>query len=484
MKALPMPTLPLAPTLTRLPARARRTRVAVASIALLLAVATTTSFAGPLDLAQAWQGAQTHDRELAVARLSYEASRTRAEQAQALGRPQVFASGTAGLAQQTSRMQGAQFSAPGLGTSGDVGFATSVTAGAALRWSVMAQHALVNAERDANRAQLGLAVQMGELAWQGARTDLMLRTAQRYYELALAEERVRVLQTQAQAVTRAATEAQDRYDLGAAPITDTHEARAALAEIQARLAAARADVRVRQQVLADSTGVPDPSARLPAAARAIASASASAANNAPNWPQRAADNAVAVRLQQRALELAEHEARKLSQGASTTVDLIAQAGQDRISGSGAFGQASQRGTQALVGVQVRVPLYTGGLRDAREREALLLAERARAQLEETRQQVARQAQALQHRLQAEQERLQALSQALTASQARLDATRLGRELGDRTTLDLLNAENHLAQTRLSQAEARVARQLHQLQLAALADALDEQVWLAGNAGLE
>lgn len=448
--------------------------------ALLLAAASAAG-AAPLDLAQAWSGAQTHDRELAVARLAHEASRTRADQAQALGRPQVFASGTAGLAQQSSRMEGAQFSAPGLGTSGDVGFATSVTGGAALRWSVMAQHALVNAERDANRAQLGLATQMGELAWQGARTDLMLRTAQRYYDLALAEERVRLLQAQAQAVGRAATEAQDRFDLGAAPITDTHEARAALAELQARLAAAHADVRVRQQALADSTGVAEPNARLP---RAATAADAGSTTRLDTWQQRAPEQGVAVRLQQLALDLAQHDARKLSRGASTTVDLVAQAGQDRLWGPGAYGSASQRGTQALVGVQVRVPLYTGGLRDAREREALLLAERARAQLDDTRQQVARQAHALRQGLLAEHERLAALTQALAASQARLDATRLGREVGDRTTLDLLNAENHLAQTRLAHAEARVAWHLRQLQLAALADVLDDGVWQQANAGLE
>ena len=44
--------------------------------------------------------------------------------------------------------------------------------------------------------------------------------------------------------------------------------------------------------------------------------------------------------------------------------------------------------------------------------------------------------------------LPALEQALNASLARLDATRLGREVGERTTLDLLNAENESATSRL------------------------------------
>jgi len=76
-------------------------------------------------------------------------------------------------------------------------------------------------------------------------------------------------------------------------------------------------------------------------------------------------------------------------------------------------------------------------------------------------------------LQVGAERVQALGQALQASEARLDATRTGLEVGHRTVLDLLNAENDTAATRLSLAQARSSLVLERLRLAALAGQLDE-----------
>ena len=48
-----------------------------------------------------------------------------------------------------------------------------------------------------------------------------------------------------------------------------------------------------------------------------------------------------------------------------------------------------------------------------------------------------------------------------------------REVGDRTLLDQLNAENDSAQARLALAQARVAQQLELLRLAAGSGSLDE-----------
>jgi outer membrane protein len=69
--------------------------------------------------------------------------------------------------------------------------------------------------------------------------------------------------------------------------------------------------------------------------------------------------------------------------------------------------------------------------------------------------------------------VQALDDALAASLARRDATQLGREVGQRTTLDLLNAENDTAAARLALAQARVGLLMDRLRLAALAGQLDE-----------
>ncbi|KAB0592762.1 TolC family protein, partial [Castellaniella defragrans] len=77
------------------------------------------------------------------------------------------------------------------------------------------------------------------------------------------------------------------------------------------------------------------------------------------------------------------------------------------------------------------------------------------------------------RLDAGAARIQALRQALEASAARRDATRLGVEEGERTTLDRLDAEREYAQAGLALDRALAALALDRLRLRALAGALDE-----------
>lgn len=138
----------------------------------------------------------------------------------------------------------------------------------------------------------------------------------------------------------------------------------------------------------------------------------------------------------------------------------------------------------MVGVAFNLPLYTGGWRSARLEESLRLQDKARAQLEQVRLQVGQQTRSAWLALQSGQARIAALEQALTASQARLEATRLGRQVGDRTTLDLLNAENDATAAELALLQGRVDLLLSRLRLRSFAGELDESDLQAVNARLE
>ena len=79
--------------------------------------------------------------------------------------------------------------------------------------------------------------------------------------------------------------------------------------------------------------------------------------------------------------------------------------------------------------------------------------------------------------------MQALAEALSASTSRRDATQIGLGVGQRTTLDMLNAENDSAAAQLALAQGRVGLLLDRLRLAALAGSLDETTLRSVNAEL-
>jgi len=436
--------------------------------------------AGAADLIDAWRAAQTHDPEFAAAQAARDAGQARREQGASLWRPTVQFSGAAGVGTNETSTNGARFSAPGFGTVDGASFDTSVTNGNLWRWSIQARQPLINRERDASKRQLELAADAADLEWRATQQTLMLRVAERYFDAALAAEALRVQQQQRAAVERALVEVRDRFKLGDAPVTDTHEASARAEAMRAEVLAAESALQLKRAALADLTGWTEAqmlTLQLPEGAGPQDVAALQ------QWLADVRNSNLQLRMLATNTEAARQEAAKHAALAAPSLDLVAMAGQDRQSGSGAYGWASNSLNNTMIGVQLNVPLYTGGYRSAREQETLRLADKAAADGDRQAQQVAQATRAAWLGLTVGASRLAALDEALRATRARLEATRLGRQVGDRSTLELLNAENDAAAAELAVQQARVALLLDRLRLAALGGGLDEMQLQLANSSL-
>jgi outer membrane protein len=344
-------------------------------------------FAQALDLSQTWQATLAHDPQIAVSQAARLAGTAKKQQAAALWRPSLVLSASAGATSADSTTTGANFSATGFPTSNGVEFNTSVTNGSSTRWTLGAKQPLLSAERSAQSKQLDIAASVSELEWESAQADLLLRTAQRYFDLLLATRKLEVLRQQQKSVDQAWVEAKDRFALGDKPVTDTHEALARSMVLQAQVLAAHNDLEMAQIVLAHATGLSlselqpmEPPAVVQFAEQnALESVIAQALANNP-----------LLRMQAAQVQVAQQEVAKFSALGSATLDVVAQSGQDRLSGSGDFGSASNTSNQRMLGLQWTLPIYTGGYRSARQEEALRLEDKARAELERSRQQISQQ----------------------------------------------------------------------------------------------
>jgi outer membrane protein len=446
----------------------------------VLAFLGATAQAQAADLLDAWRAAQGADMQYAAARSARLAGEARREQGASYWRPALQLSGSVGVANGETSVSGARFSAPGFGTVDGANFDTSVTGGTATSWALRAKQPLYSRERDANKRQLELSADVAELDWRAAEQALVLRVAERYFDVALATEALRVLQRQQQAVERSLAEARDRFKLGDAPVTDTHEAAARAQSVRAEVLAAQTQLTLKQAALNDITGWTG------TPVQTLAPGDSRWLQDLPgldHWLATAMGGNLQLRMQAAGIDVARQEVAKYSAEAAPTLDLVASVGQDRLSGSGDFGAAVTSAGNASIGIQLNVPLYTGGWRSARQDESLRLADKAVADREHQAQQVAQQTRAAWLGLTVGAARAAALNEALIASRSRLEATRIGRQVGERTTLELLNAENDAAMAELALQQARVALLLDRLRLAALAGQLDEAQLRTVNAGL-
>jgi outer membrane protein len=400
-------------------------------------------------------------------------------QAQSLWRPVVMGSATVGAMSADTRTTGAQFSVGGQPPMPG-SFATSASAAMSTRWSLQAKQALYSPERQAQQAQLQQAAGVAEWRADLAHQQFMLLTVQRYFQVLLAERQQQVLKNQLAAVERSLTEARDRFAIGDLPVTDTHEAAARASGLQAQWLAADSELQMARQVLAESTRLPTEALK-PQAPKVTEPVTASPTLDQVLTQVREANTG--LRLKKAQWDLARQEVRKHQARGGITLDLVAQAGRDRLSGDGDFGPSGNTQSQQMVGLSLNVPLYSGGYRSAKLQEAVSAQMQAEAEYELAVQQAQQQARSVWLALQTGPARLSALQAAWKASTARLDATRLGRQVGDRTTLDLLQAQNDAAQSELAWLRAQTELLQTRLQLDALTGSLSVNSLQAINAQL-
>ena len=440
-----------------------------------LFLADLASAAHAADLMSAWQAALARDPEIAAARALYELATFRQEQAKALWAPTVSVGGAVGIGGADSRTMGAQ----AMGQS-DVTFKTNVNAGALARGNISAQKAWISPEREAQSKQLELSAQVAQTQWQQAQQTLILRTAQRYFDVVGAEQTLNVLQRQQKAMQQAAAEINKRQSVGDASVMDVQEANARVSEIRAHVLTHENNLASKKVAYRQLTG------QEPTQLMSIASIHLTPANLADvnTWVQRAKQQSPSLQMMDLQQAIQGQEAKRVKAGNAITVDWVAQAQMDRLTGHGIYGNASHQMAQYMVGIQLNAPLSTGGMVESREREALKQVEKLRYDQEAVEQQVEQQVRDAWQSLSTAQARLQALSQSEQASKARLTSTRQAHRTGARTTNELLGAEHDAAQAELAVVQLRIQTAMEQLRLSAASGELGEAQLRQVNAWLK
>src|SRR5262249_14868446 len=127
----------------------------------------------------------------------------------------------------------------------------------------------------------------------------------------------------------------------------------------------------------------------------------------------------------------------------------------------------------IIGLQLAVPIYQGGLVTSKVREALANQEKSRQDLENSRRGADFAARQAFLGVTSGIAQVKALGAALISSQSSLDSTKRGQEVGVRTQVDVLNAQQLLFQTRRDRAQAAYNYVLSLLKLKAAVGKLSE-----------
>jgi outer membrane protein len=298
-------------------------------------------------------------------------------------------------------------------------------------------------------------VAVAEANYRAAQQNLLVRVSQAYFDVLAAEDTLRAAQATLEALSRQLEQADKRFEVGLIAITDVQEARAAHDSATAGVIAAKRTLAATQEVVRELTNETYTTLAKPAEQMPL---------DAPNpadeqeWVDRALENNLSVIASRLETEVAARDVKVAQAGHLPTVELFATRNEfdsdATQTNNGITQPADATQLEDMVGVQVTVPLFSGGATRSRVRESVHLQRAAREKLEGTMRAAERETRDAYLGVIAEKARVQALAQAVKSSQTALEATEAGFEVGTRTTVDVLAARRTLFEAQRDYARSR------------------------------
>ena len=340
-----------------------------------------------------------------------------------------------------------------------------------LRQSLYAQS---NYEQlDIARGQVSQADAIYDIAYQ----DFLVRVAGGYFAVLTAQDGVIFAEAEEKALQRQFEQAEQRFEVGLTAVTDVHEARASYDNARARAIVSRNNLADTKEFLYELTGQYfddiDPLQDVLPLVKPLP-------ENPDEWLDIAMQYNPAIIAAQQEIEIADANTRLQRSARIPTLDLVASYSnftnnefilrddfQNPISTTSLINKDSR------IGVQLNWQMYQGGYVYSRTRQARSLLNAVNEDLDQQQRAIVRATNNAYRAVIAGIEQVKAFEQAMISAESALEATQAGFEVGTRTIVDVLIAQQRYFQAQRDNSLARHTYVVDHLRLKAAAGTLVE-----------
>ncbi len=395
-----------------------------------------------LDLKTAWLQSLHTDPAYLAAQEANTAGQEKAIQASALWKPKLSVTGYSNRIETESEVE-----LP----SDLTGLVPNESSGTETGYKLSLSQPIYRADYWANSTQLEKQAELATLQLRNAEQDQALRVASSYFSVLLANQHVHLLHAQLTAISEQLADAKARFNAGRAKITDVRDAEARYATVQASLIAAESEQLLRHSQFEALTGV---AALELQSLRSEFSPTPPQPASLADWQARAQQNNLQVQQRLQQLSIARAEVSKTALSSKPTLDLVASYSDSRSNGDLSPFVSPEHASNTVVGLQLTVPLYAGGSLRSQAREAEAKHREATQLFDAAKRDARLQVQDAYLAVNSGAARVHALMQATQASQTALDAAILGKQVGVKTTQDVLNAQQQAFSSQYELAQAQ------------------------------
>jgi len=416
---------------------------AIRSLGMLCAGLSALALASPAfatDLLRAYRLAQQNDPEYAAARFDYEAAIEARPQARAALLPQIGFSYSRSEDDQEDRTAGSENS-----------FTTE-------SHELNLRQTLFDWEQFAGVGRADAEVARAEAELADADQALILRVAERYFDVLSAEANARFARAELEAIERQRDQARERFDVGLIPVTDVKAAQASYDLAVSRQIEAQNDVADAREAL---RAVIERRAGTLARLQDELPLDPPEPANPDRWVEQAREQNPEYLAARASAEAARQGIRQARAGHYPEIDLVVSRREIQTEFTAGI-QQDQRTDS--IGVEVSIPIFSGGAVSSRGREARSNFEASQSRVVEARRAVEQRTRDAFRGLRARISQVRALRQAVESNEAAVEATEAGFRVGTRTGVDVLDALRDLFEAERDFATARFEYILNRLRL--------------------
>jgi outer membrane protein/protease secretion system outer membrane protein len=405
-----------------------------------------------MDLRQIYQAALAQDATIRASRAAADAGRERLPQARAGLMPSVSAS----VGRNNNNLDTTTPNILGIPTTtNDQYFSDNKT--------LQLRQPLVNMQRWLQFEQAKFVVDEVEATLDRDLQNLVVRVSGSYFEALMTDEQLELVLAQKSTYTAMLDAAKKGLAAGSGTRTDIDDAQARLDMAVAQELEARQNQDLTRRQLQMLVNAP---------VGALAKLNVSALKlegpqpaNLETWTTKAEQNSPEIKALQARLEAALKEVRKAQAGHLPTLDAVAQWSN---SGSENTTRINSRFENKTLGLQLNVPIFSGGYVNSTIRQAVAEQTRAEESLEALRRDLGVRVHKEYRGVSEGVMRVRALEQAARSADQMLKSTQMSMKAGSRTQLDVLNAQQQYTMALRDLAQARYIYLLSKIKLASLA----------------
>jgi outer membrane protein len=292
-------------------------------------------------------------------------------------------------------------------------------------------------------------------SYAAAEQDLIVRTVNTYFNVLKAIDTLKFKQAQRIAFEKFLDQTEQRYRVGLIAITDVQIAKAQRDSAYAEEIAAQNSVENQKEQLREITGQP------------IDHFTALKKNIPLTSPKPTALEAwVHLALKQ---NFSLQALRYQNQAGRADIQLTKAGHLPTLNVNGVTTRTSNtplapRNTNSTIGLQVSVPLFSGGLVNSKTKQAVHLYEKNKSDFERLYKKIESQTRQNYRNVITQISQTQALQQAIVSNRSALKATEASFNVGSRTIVDVLNAQSNLIKAEQDYANARYDYMIQSVQL--------------------